>query len=1028
MDVRRPAESVAAAIALLLLGSALVAIPSFARAVDEPTELNDEDERFFETEIRPLLVEHCLECHSGSSAEGNLRLDTRDGWQAGGASGAAIVPGDAAASLLMMAVRRLDPDRAMPPDSPLDPADVERLQQWIDRGAPDPRGAEQRRVGGLTWTESLAWWSFQPLAANRPSPELPAGDEQLAARGVDSPIDAWLAATALERFGLENGSLADRRTLLRRATFDLTGLPPTTDDIESFGADERPDAFVRQVDRLLASHAYGERWGRHWLDLVRYADTAGENTDHPVQHAWRYRNWVIDAWNQDLPVDDFVRWQIAGDLIAAESGRPLDEAERGGPLVATGYLAIARRFGHDSDQDMHLTYEDTIDTLGKSLLGLTLGCARCHAHKYDPVSSEDYYALYGVLASTRFPFTGCEARPLPANMVPIVAPDVWESRTEGLAAERRQLQQRVDELQAELGPITVAARDPARRIELVSGAIDRAGLATWGPDVASSDVSASTPLPSTEIDVRAGDWIVLTIGPRGDYGADTTRVELTIRDLNDGTIWNSTAALVDDFLTGNPNPDPDGAAWGMIDARNGEFMPRSVRDLDGRAGLHVWRTDADVPSALVNASESPIGVWTTLPARTLFVHPSPTDAVQLAWIAPRDARVVTSGTVADAHPEGGNGVDFRVDRIDLAAEAAGNRLAALTAERSTLSNRLAELERMIPPLPEGFAVQEGVGHDEAIRIKGEPELTGAIAPRRFLEVLGGELLSDGAASGRRQLAELVTPGRSPLAARVWTNRLWLHLFGRGLVRTPNDFGTRGEAPTHPELLDCLAHELVVGESSKRVQRMIVLSHAYRREGERDDRIASIDPQRIGYTRFVRRRLSAEELRDALLSVTDALDTTAGLSHPFTDPSTWTYTQHNPFADEYPTSKRTVYVMTKRNRRQPFLALFDGADPSATTPQRLTTTVPTQALYFLNDPFFHERAAVLAERSRGDESTAIEARLDRLVLAALQRPAADAERRIARELIADWPASDDPEGAWRALARIVLGSNEFLYLD
>ena len=237
----------------------------------------------------------------------------------------------------------------------------------------------------------------------------------------------------MQKKGLTPLGPADRRTLIRRATFDLTGLPPTPEEVEAFLADRSPDAFAKVVDRLLASPRYGERWGRHWLDVVRYADSAGENSDHPLPHAWRYRNWVIDAFNRDQPYDEFIREQIAGDLLAKQ-GPPEKAADR---IVATGYLAIARRFGHEIDKDIHLTLEDAIDTLGKSVLGLTIGCARCHTHKYDPITAEDYYALYGILASTKFSFPGCEPAQQPRDLVPLAAAERGTRRASRSASGSR---------------------------------------------------------------------------------------------------------------------------------------------------------------------------------------------------------------------------------------------------------------------------------------------------------------------------------------------------------------------------------------------------------------------------------------------------------------------------------------------------------------------------------------------------------------------------------------------------------------
>ncbi|HVE42937.1 MAG TPA: PSD1 and planctomycete cytochrome C domain-containing protein [Planctomycetota bacterium] len=683
----------------------------------------------FEKKIRPLLHQHCLKCHGPEKPKGGLRIDSRTALLQGGDSGPAVVPGDPDKSLLLKALKQTDPDLIMPPRKSgpkLPDAALRDVETWIRNGAPYPGAAEP---------PSLKHWAFQPLR----NPAVP--------DGAANPIDAFLKLDPAAAVP------ADKRTLIRRITYDLTGLPPTPEEVDAFVHDPARDASAKLVERLLASPAYGEKWGRKWLDVVRYADTAGENSDYPVPNAWRYRNYVIEAFNRDLPYDRFLREQIAGDLLA-EGAPPERYAEL---VTATGYLAIARRFGHDIDRDMHLTYEDVIDTMGKSLLGLTLGCARCHNHKYDPVTTRDYYALYGILASSRFSFPGCEAKQAPRDMVPM--------------------------------------RPPMLR-----------------------------------------DW------------AD----------------------------------------------EHSEF-----EDL-------------------------------TLPKRT----------------------------------------------IDVA-----------------------------------YGVVDGKAADTRLQNRGEPDQLGDPVPRRNLELLGGQPLSDVRKSGRLDLAAWISDPKNPLTARVMVNRIWQGHFGKGIVATPNDFGTRGAAPSHPELLDYLAGRFIAsGWSVKAVQRLILSSAAYQA------------------ARFPRRRLDAEEIRDSLLAASLELDRSPGEGHPFPPESQWKFTQHNPFKAVYDSKRRSVYLMTQRIQRHPFLALFDGPDTNASTARRDTSTVPTQALYFLNDPFFHARSQALAKRLLAlpaDERVAAAHRI------CFQRAPLAAELRHAAAFLeacrAELGAGAELAG-WSAYARTLLGSNEFLYLD
>jgi hypothetical protein len=720
-------------------------------------------DEFFEREVRPVLVERCLSCHGDKKTKGDLQLNSRAAVLKGGGRGPAVVPGKPDDSLLVRALRH-DAAPRMPPDGKLPAREIDVLTRWVALGAPWPQATPTLTAGGdFTITEEQRrFWSFQPVRAV-PPPAVKDADWS------GSPIDRFLQARREEK-GVAAVGLADRRALIRRATFDLVGLPPTPDEVEAFVADGSPGAFAKVVDRLLASPGYGERWGRHWLDVVHYADTAGETADFPVPEAYRYRNYVIAAFNADKPYDEFVREQVAGDLLAGEG--PRDRyAER---LVATGFLAGARRFGFDPQNYQHLTIEDTIDVLGKSVLGLTVACARCHDHKFDPISRADYYALYGILDSTRYPF------------------------------------------------------------------------------------------PGSEENKKAHDFPTL------------------------------------------------------------------------------------------------------LPAAEVALLPKPADA-----------------------------------------ETA-------------------------------YAVAEGAGHDVRVQLRGDPRNPGAEAPRRFLQVLGGQALPAGEkGSGRRQLADWLTDSRNPLFARVMVNRVWQYHFGQGLVRTPNNFGKQGRLPTHPELLDWLADTFVAsGWSVKSLHRTILLSRTYQLASADDPRARERDPDDELLWDFPRRRLDAEAIRDSLLFVSGTLDRSPGGPHPFPAAATWNFTQHTPFQAVYETDRRSVYLMQQRLRRHPFLALFDGPDPNASTAERPVTTVPTQALFFLNNPFVHaqsERFAARLLRSAPADAQ----RIDLALALAYGRAATPEEVRDAQAFLTRYtreleaagvPVEKRPAAAWAGYARVLFAANEFIYPD
>jgi hypothetical protein len=373
-------------------------------------ELTAENLAFFEKRIRPLLVKHCYECHSADAKEvqGELLVDSRAALRKGGSTGPAIVPGDLDQSLLIKAVRFKD-DLQMPPEKKLSDEEIADLEKWVSLGAPDPRTKATKFVKRkIDVAEARKFWSLQPV---KDSPAPTVKDTAW----PKSDLDRFILAE-LEKQNLAPTSPADKRTLIRRATYDLTGLPPKPEDVAAFLADESPQAFEKVIDRLLASRQYGERWGRHWMDLVRYADTAGDNSDYPIPQVYLYRNYIIDALNADKPYDQFLREQIAGDLLPAEN-----DAQRNEQIIATGYLAISRRFGSlTKNYPQHLTIEDTLENLGRTTLALSISCARCHDHKFDPISNEDYYGLYGIFQSTRYPFPGIELDKKPRDFVPLV--------------------------------------------------------------------------------------------------------------------------------------------------------------------------------------------------------------------------------------------------------------------------------------------------------------------------------------------------------------------------------------------------------------------------------------------------------------------------------------------------------------------------------------------------------------------------------------------------------------------------------
>jgi len=764
---------------------------------------------YFEKNIRPLLAANCYQCHSSQLDKpmAGLMLDTRAGTLR------VIVPGKPEQSLMLGAVLGSRPDIKMPPGRMLTSEEIERLAKWIQMGAPDPRtGGDAAAASSTAWENARRHWSFRPVQDPKP-PRVSSPD-------WTSPIDAFIKAR-LDAKGLTPQPKASKLVLLRRVTYDLTGLPPTPDEVDAFLKDASPKATEKVVDRLLASQQYGERWGRHWLDVVRYADTSGDNSDFPVPAMYRYRNWVIAAFNKDEPYDQFLRDQIAGDIIAARDGLlEKNKEEWQEKIIATGYLANSRRFG-SRIQEFHLTIDDTIDNLGKGILGLTIACGRCHDHKFDPVPTSDYYALYGIFKSTNYPHAGTEIYP----------------HTYGFAA---------------LNPDQA---DQLKRFETQLSGLDN-------------------------------------------------RIE-----------------------------------------------------------------------------------------------------------------------------------DIKAGKIKFAGDDEKRRAEA--ENQATLRR----LSNQYPYLQKAYAVSDGKPVNAKIMVRGEPASLGPEVPRGFLTILGGQKVPpEETGSGRLELAEWITDPKNPLTARVIVNRVWGWHFGQGIVATPDDFGARGEPPTHPELLDYLASRFIEGGwSIKNLHRMIMLTRAYQMSSAYDAASALKDSKNQYLWHFNRRRLDAEEVRDSLLAASANLDPAPGGEFPFAPEMTWRYTQHQPFIgkeQDFANNKRSVYLMQQRIRRQPFLDLFDGPDPNAVTGVRPVTTTALQALYTMNDPFFHAQADALAVRV----GMAYGPDLDRLNYAYRlvygRTPSLDEVRDCrqflaqARESLAGTAVPEDRKNreALAALMRVLLSANEFVTLD
>ena len=1021
---------------------------------------------FFENNIRPLLISHCVKCHGPKKAESGLRLDNFESVIAGGDSGPALVPGKPEESLVVQAVLHND-GLEMPPDEKLDAPSIAALQKWVQQGAVWPDGMHlagtagpQLRSGPIT-DEERNFWSFRPIT-------IPRAPEIAGTTDIDRFINAGLAEA-----GLQSQPPASKRTLIRRATFDLTGLPPTAEEINAFLADESDDAFRTVVDRLLNSRAYGERWGRHWMDVVRYADTAGETADYPTPLSWKYRNWVIDAFNKDKPYDDFIREQIAGDILAGQLPddpaqlAPSDLKRYRELLTATGFVAISRRFGFDVENYHHLTIQDTIDTVGQAVLGLSLGCARCHDHKYDPVSTEDYYAWYGIFESTQYSFPGSEEKKRPYDLIAELPPSIASKRM-------AQHESRIAELNEQIADLTGQQKDLKDQMAVATGTVGFSGFETqttgerpdasfglFGTVVVKS--AAQSPFRNVFSSGTRGlaapadlsnNAFVRTIEPAHD-AQTTPRLYYNIDFRN--VEQNSAATGAYRFYLGQ-GPGHSAAVEMGVSAttffiRNGSTY-HAVRELQPGEWYNVqveldlvngtWSGHVGVPGDLETFTDVAVSDgWSGVVDHTFVDRYGPGSGRVPAWHV--DNLAVSSRPFSSFEMDRGNLLQTPFDNgqptsdsrdvsdaVDIAAITTS--LRKLTRESSQLVSQRDQLVKD-GPYPKVYGAVEGdKPSDSRVQLRGEKTKLGDVATRSNLEILGGDMLPEQAGSGRWELAEWLTRDSNPLTARVMVNRIWQGHFGRGLVATANDFGARGEQPSHPELLDWLASRFRdSGWSVKSMHRLIMLSDAYQRSSSYEPVAAEADPEARLIWRFNRRRLCAEEIRDAMLFVSGDLDPTPGEQHPFPAEETWGFTQHSPFYAVYPSQKRSIYLMQQRLKRHPFLSLFDGADPNASTARRDLTTVPTQALFLMNNEFVHQCADRLAAQVIVPDRSPTE-RVHAAFLMVLGRPATaeecDRTIRFLKRYSAAVPSTnpDHEQLAFRSFARTLLTQNEFLFVD
>jgi mono/diheme cytochrome c family protein/cytochrome c553 len=972
-------------------------IPAQSKSDDSATGM-----RHFRDKVASLLRDRCLECHDARRARGGLNLSSRAGLLAGGDSGPAIVPGKARDSLLIKMVR--EPGAKMPRKGPkLSAASMAELSRWIDAGAPWPDDVTLARAGAA---EADDWWATQPLKL----PALPAVKDRF---WPVNEIDFFILAM-LEARGLRPGPPADRATFIRRVTYDLTGLPPTPQEIDNFLDDCSPHAFERLVDRLLASPHYGERWARHWLDIVHYADTHGYDKDKRRLWAWLYRDWVIRAFNGDMPYRRFVRYQLAGDVLfpSDPDGILATGFVVAGPWDFVGQVEL-REGTVEKEKTRTLDRDDMVANTMSTFTSLTVHCARCHEHKFDPISQKEYYQLQAV-------FAGVER-----GERPVATGDVrsrkraLERRQQVLAAARdellhkitrsddyRALQEKITRLQTRLSALPPGNVAPSPTNGYHSAIEASPNAIKW----VQVDLGTSMPIDAVRlVPARPTDF------PDTPGFGFPLRFQIALSD--DAAFTNS--ELVADH-TSEDFANPGNSAYAVATpAKRARYVRITAQRL--------WKRLDDYVFALGELQ---------------------------VYSGGNNVALGRQVTALDSIEAGRWSMRYLVDHFDSRHSLSDNR------ERLACEIQIQQEKQRLQDLVSGPVrdrLQQLARAQERLRVDlsrlGESTKTYAVVPipprpifvlhrgdvtRKKERVQPGTLslipgltsrftLSESDSEGRRRaaLADWITDARNVLTWRSIVNRVWQYHFGKGLVDTPNDFGKNGGRPTHPELLDWLAvrfHD--GGQSFKKLHRMIVLSAAYRQSSRHDAACARIDADNRYLWRQNRQRLDAEEVRDSVLAVSGKLrDPMYGPGYAlfrFKD-------DHSPVYDHTATDKindpstfrRTIYRFVVRSVPNPFLETLDCADPNMNVPVRNTTMTALQALALLNNPFMVRQAEFFAARLE-KESADLETRIDLAYRLAFGRyPTADE-----KTLMCGYTRRHGLANA----CRLLLNSNEFMFVD
>ncbi|HLO97475.1 MAG TPA: DUF1549 domain-containing protein [Fimbriimonas sp.] len=942
----------------------------------------------FEAKVRPVLLAKCVSCHGDKQQIADLRLDK------------AITP--AMAKKVAAAISYTGGTK-MPPAGKLPVDELAAMTAWAKAGAPWPSTPKITPKG--------QFWAFK-------APVMPALPKVKAEKWAQNPLDRFVLAK-LEEKGMKPAPVADRRTLIRRATFDLTGLPPTPAEIDAFVNDKEPNAFARLIDRLLASPAYGERWGRHWLDVARYADSNGLDENLVFSNAWRYRDWVIDSINADKPIDRFIQEQVAGDLLPGAG-----DSE----VIATGYLAVgAKMLAEDDPQKQELDIiDEQVDTLSKGFLGMTVGCARCHDHKFDPISAKDYYSMAGIFKSTK-------------TMDKFTVVAEWQERPIGpkeLHEKLRNIQKTTGEKSAEIKKIReeskmalLAELQPKKDLyiasakELIKSESTKKALQ---PILSNRDGA----LAKGAITFEAEDF------KKGNLGKDTSGYGQGIGIIyNVGTLPNVAEYEVVASQTGPF----------QLDFRYASAEPRSVRvyvndelvltkAADGSSGGYYAQHQKWFAEGVVQLREGKNTI--KLERDSYFPHfdrilltPKPgatLSKIQTGDLIPEVVAVVAEKIKAGAEPN-----------LDL-PENADQLYGKETAQKlKDLEKEIADLDKAKPRVDYAMAVAEGKPNNLKVHLRGSYLTLGEDTQRGIPAVMANGIAPKVPTekSGRLELAKWLTDAKNPLTARVFVNRVWRWRFGRGLVGSVDNFGALGDLPTHPELLDWLALKFVNedGWSLKKLHKRLMLTNTYMMSTKYDAASALKDPDNRFLWRFNRRRLEAEAIRDSIFFVAGMLDRTKGGTLINLPPRAYVTNDQSANPINYNSPRRSVYLPVVRAATYDVYTAFDFGDPTVMNGDRASTTIAPQALFMLNGTVVlnatKAQATTMLKRTDLDDR----GKVRYLYETCFGRPATEAEVTRALTYLSRFEGayakSKEPKlSAWQSLCKTFIGANEFIYVE